>query len=164
MGLGAGDGWVHNVVAADTDLVFTILSEEWGLIIAVLALISIITLGVFAVRSIKAGRSAYYTIAACAATSLLIFQTTLNVLGSLDILPFTGVTLPFISNGGTSMIASWGLLAFLKAADTRQGGSLAVKADTEVVGDYAEDYFAAIDAENGDTEITDFSQLEDRRK
>ena len=49
------------------------------------------------------------------ATSLLVFQTTLNVLGSVDILPLTGVTFPFVSNGGTAMIASWGLLAFLKA-------------------------------------------------
>ena len=37
----------------------------------------------------------------------------------VDIFPFTGVTLPFISNGGTSMISSWGLLVFLKAADMR---------------------------------------------
>jgi len=155
LGLGAGNGWVHNLFAADTDLVFTILSEEWGLIIAILAVLSIVTLGIFAVRSIKAGRSSYYTIAACAATSLLIFQSMLNVLGSLDIFPFTGVTLPFISNGGTSMLTSWGLLAFLKAADTRQGASLAVRADTDIPVDFAEDYY---DNEN---DITDFSQLED---
>ncbi|MGI6736934.1 MAG: FtsW/RodA/SpoVE family cell cycle protein [Anaerovoracaceae bacterium] len=160
LGLGAGDGWLHKLFAADTDLVFTILSEEWGLIIAILVLLAIITLGIFAVRSIRAGRSAFYTIAACGATSLLIFQSMLNVLGSLDILPFTGVTLPFISNGGTSMLASWGLLAFLKAADTRQGASLAVRADTDVVGDYAEDIYYG---DEEDEEITDFSQLEDHR-
>ncbi|MEG0575568.1 MAG: FtsW/RodA/SpoVE family cell cycle protein [Anaerovoracaceae bacterium] len=129
VGVGAGDGWLHNVAAADTDLVFGILSEEWGLIIAVLAVLSIVTLGIFAVRSIQAGRSAYYTIGACAATTLLIFQTILNVFGSVDILPLTGVTFPFVSNGGTSMIVSWGLLAFLKAADTRQNASIAVKND-----------------------------------
>ena len=44
-----------------------------------------------------------------------------------DLLPFTGVTFPFVSNGGTSMIVSWALLAFLKSADTRQKASLAVK-------------------------------------
>ena len=48
----------------------------------------------------------------------MIFQTILNVFGSVDILPLTGVTFPFVSNGGTSMIVSWGMLAFLKAADT----------------------------------------------
>ena len=54
-------------------------------------------------------------------------QTILNVLGTMDILPLTGVTFPFVSNGGSSMLCSWGLLAFIKAADTRQNASLAVK-------------------------------------
>ncbi len=127
LGLGAGNGWFNTIFASDTDLVFSLVSEEWGLIIALLMVFSLIALGLFAVRSIRFGRSTFFTIAACAATSLIIFQTILNVLGSLDILPFTGVTLPFISNGGTSMLASWGLLAFLKAADTRQNASLAVQ-------------------------------------
>lgn len=126
-GVGAGNGWFHTTPASDTDLVFGLLSEEWGFIIAVLAVACIVTLGIFAVRSIIAGRSAYYSIAACAATSLFIFQTCLNVFGSVDILPFTGVTFPFVSSGGTSMMVSWGLLAFLKAADTRQNASLAVR-------------------------------------
>ena len=38
-----------------------------------------------------------------------------------------GVTFPFVSNGGTAMIASWGLLAFLKATDTRQNASFAIR-------------------------------------
>ena len=54
-------------------------------------------------------------------------QMGLNVFGSLDILPFTGVTFPFLSNGGTSMIGAWGLLAFVKAADTRQNASFAIR-------------------------------------
>lgn len=128
-GVGAGNGWFHTTFAADTDLVFGLLSEEWGFIIAVLAVACIVTLGIFAVRSIIAGRSAYYSIAACAATSLFIFQTALNVFGSVDLLPLTGVTFPFVSSGGTSMIVSWGLLAFLKAADTRQNASFAVRLD-----------------------------------
>lgn len=128
-GLGAGEGNLSDVAAASTDLVFGLLAEEWGLVIAVLAVLCIITLGVFAVRSIIAGRSTYYSIAACSATSLFIFQTILNVFGSVDLLPLTGVTFPFVSSGGTSMIASWGLLAFLKAADTRQNASFAIRLD-----------------------------------
>ena len=57
----------------------------------------------------------------------MIIQTILNCLGTVDVLPFTGVTFPFVSNGGTSMIGAWGLLAFVKAADTRQNASFAVK-------------------------------------
>ena len=126
VGVGAGNGWLR-VTAADTDMVFCKICEEWGLIIAVLAVLCIVTLAVFAVRACRAGRSSFYTIAACAATSLMVFQTCLNVFGAVDILPLTGVTFPFLSNGGTSMLASWGLLAFLKASDTRQNSSFAIR-------------------------------------
>ncbi len=127
IGVGAGNGWLHNVAAANTDLVFGMLCEEWGLIIGLLAVAGIITLSIFAYRVTKTGRSAFYTTAACAATSLFVFQTMLNVFGSVDILPLTGVTFPFVSCGGSSMISSWCLLAFLKAADTRERASFAVK-------------------------------------
>ena len=157
-GLGAGNGKFSQVAASPTDLVFGLLSEEWGLIIAILAVLCIITLGVFAVRSIIAGRSTYYSIAACAATSMFIFQTILNVFGSVDLLPLTGVTFPFVSSGGTSMLASWGLLSFLKAADTRQNASFAIRLDkkgefdNELEGgglENPEDIFAAVDGNRG---------------
>ena len=119
-GMGAGNGWLQKIPAADTDLVFGMLCEEWGLLIAVLAVLSILTLTVFAARACRVGRSAFPTIAACAAGSLLAAQTALNVFGAMDLLPLTGVTLPFVSNGGSAMIASWGLLAFLRGADTRE--------------------------------------------
>ena len=127
VGVGAGNGWLKYIGASETDLVFGFVTEEWGLIIAVLTVISIITLSIFAFRTILNGRSTYYTIAACSSMSLFLFQTILNVFGSVDLFPLTGVTFPFLSMGGTSMVASWGMLAFLKAADTRQGASVAVK-------------------------------------
>ncbi|MBQ8563504.1 MAG: FtsW/RodA/SpoVE family cell cycle protein [Firmicutes bacterium] len=128
VGVGAGEGWLESVPAADTDMVFCMLTEEWGLIIALLAVLCIVTLAVFSVRSIMEGRSTFYTIAACGAMSMFVFQTMLNVFGSVDLFPFTGVTFPFVSNGGTSMMVSWALLAFLKSADTRERASIAVKA------------------------------------
>ena len=130
VGMGAGNGWLHRVPAADTDLVFGVLCEEWGLIIALLAVLSIVVLAFFAARACRCGRSSYYTIAACAAASLMVFQTCLNVFGSVDILPLTGVTLPFVSNGGSAMMSAWGLLAFLKATDTRENASFATSMRT----------------------------------
>ena len=96
-------------------------------LIAVAAVASIITLAVFAARACRVGRSSFYVIAACAASSLLVFQTCLNVFGSVDILPLTGVTFPFVSNGGSAMMSAWGLLAFLKATDTREHASFAIR-------------------------------------
>ena len=127
LGMGGGNGWLHRVPAADTDLVFGMLCEEWGLLIAVLVIVSIITLAVFAVRACRVGRSSFYIIAACAAGSLMVFQTCLNVFGAVDLLPLTGVTLPFVSNGGSAMMSAWGLLAFLKATDTRENASFAIQ-------------------------------------
>lgn len=126
VGVGAGNGWLKYIVASETDLVFGFVAEEWGLLIAVLAVICLITLSIFAFRTIMNGRSTFYTIGACSAMSLFLFQTILNVFGSVDLFPLTGVTFPFLSTGGTSMLASWGMLAFLKAADNRQGASMAV--------------------------------------
>ena len=132
IGVGAGDGWLKTIPASETDLVFGFITEEWGLIIAVLAIFAIVTLSLFAIRSIWSGRSTFYTIAACSAMSLFIFQTMLNVFGSVDLFPLTGVTFPFLSNGGTSMVASWGLLAFLKASDTRANASIAVSSEEAI--------------------------------
>ncbi len=126
-GLGPGKGWLRKVFAADSDIVFATISEEWGLLLAMMAVLCICAFGFFAIRSARVARSSFYSIGACTAAGVLLIQTILNTLGTVDILPFTGVTFPFVSNGGTSMVASWGLLAFVKAADTRQNASFAVK-------------------------------------
>ena len=115
------------VFAADSDIVFATISEEWGLITAMITVLCIVALGFFPIRTARVARSSFYSIGACTAASVLVIQTVLNCLGTLDILPFTGVTFPFVSNGGTSMIGAWGLLAFVKAADTRQNASFAVR-------------------------------------
>ena len=130
LGMGGGNGWLRKVAAADTDLVFGMLCEEWGLLIAVLAVGAIITLAFFAARAVRVGRSSFYTIAACAAGSLLVFQTCLNVFGAVDLLPLTGVTFPFVSNGGSAMMSAWGRLAYLKAMDTRENASFAIRRRT----------------------------------
>ena len=127
LGLGAGKGYLKRVFAADSDIAFATISEEWGLIVAVMMVACIVVLGLFAIRSIKVSRSSFYAIGACTAASILLIQTILNALGTVDVLPLTGVTFPFLSNGGTSMIGAWGLLAFVKAGDTRQNASFAVR-------------------------------------
>ena len=126
-GLGAGRGWLKYVGASDTDLVFAFVAEEWGLILSILMVLALVILAGFVVRSAAVGRSSFYTIGACAAVAILLLQAVLNVFGTVDLLPLTGVTFPFVSNGGSSMIACWGLLGFIKAADTRQNASVAVK-------------------------------------
>ena len=126
-GLGPGNGYLQKVFAADSDIVFATISEEWGLLMALQAVLAISVLGLFSMRTSRVSRSSFYCIGGCTAAGILLIQASLNCLGTVDILPFTGVTFPFLSNGGTSMIGAWGLLAFVKAADTRQNASFAVR-------------------------------------
>ncbi len=126
-GLGVGKGKMKNIFAADSDMVFATVSEEWGLAMMLVAVLCIVALALFSIRSAKMSRSSFYAIGACTAAGILLSQTILNVLGTVDVLPLTGVTFPLLSNGGSSMICVWGLLAFIKAADTRQNASFAVK-------------------------------------
>ena len=116
LGVGGGNGYLVNIPAADTDLVFGILCEEWGLIVALAAVLMVVFFSLFAFFLVRGCKSAFYAIAASGTATIYLIQTALNVFGSVDLL-LTG-DLPFVSNGG-SMVASWALLAFIKAADSR---------------------------------------------
>ena len=126
-GLGIGQGRMKNLFAADSDVVFATVSEEWGIAVMVILILCIVALSLFSLRCARVSRSSFYAIGTCTASGILLVQTIFNVLGTLDVLPLTGVTFPFLSNGGSSMLSVWGLLAFIKAADTRANGSFAVR-------------------------------------
>ena len=119
LGVGGGNGTLLSVAAADTDLVFGVLCEEWGGLIALCAALCFVALGIYAIRVAKESGSAFYAIGACGAASMMIFQTALNVFGSVDLLPLTGVTMMFVSRGGTSLIAAFLMIAFIKAAECK---------------------------------------------
>ncbi len=127
LGLGVNQGWLKNLFASESDVVIATIGEEWGLIMVVLLILGIAGLGIFSMRCSAMGRSTFYSIGSCTAATILVVQVILNALGTVDVVPLTGVTFPFLSNGGSSMICSWGLLGFIKAADTRQNASFAVK-------------------------------------
>lgn len=118
-GVGLGRGFMKNVFAGDSDMVFGMLCEELGLLLALVVVLSIVFLMFYARSDATRSRSTFYSIAACAAAGMMLFQTGLNVFGATDVLPLTGVTLPFISLGGSSMVSVWGLLGFIKASDER---------------------------------------------
>lgn len=119
IGVGSGQGKLNSIFAALSDLMFGVVCEELGIIIALLIALSIAGLAFFAKGQSNKSRSTFYSIASCSAAAMLVFQSGLHIFGSTDILPMTGVTLPFVSLGGSSLISVWGLLAFIKASDER---------------------------------------------
>ncbi len=118
-GVGISKGYLQYVFASESDLVFGLTCEELGLVTALLFGLIIGGFMIYARNMATRSRSTFYSIAACSAGGLLVFQAALNIFGVVDLLPLTGVTLPFVSYGGTSMMGCWGLLAFIKAADER---------------------------------------------
>lgn len=118
-GMGLGNGYLHYIAAGESDLVFGMLCEEQGLLMGFVVVLALSLFVLFARADVKRSRSAFYSMASCGAAGILVFQACLNIFGATDVLPLTGVTLPFISLGGSSMMAVWGLVAFLKASDER---------------------------------------------
>ncbi len=121
LGLGIGNGKLRNVTASTTDLIFGIVCEEFGLLLAFLIILSFAVIAIYAVKGSRKSSSVFYSIASVSAASLLLFQLSLNVFGVTDLLPFTGVTLPFVSRGGSSIISSWALLALIKSVSFNIG-------------------------------------------
>ena len=119
LGLGVGKGCLKYVFAAPSDLVFGMLCEEWGTILSLIVLLMIVLLAIYVKHEGVRCRSAFYTISSCCAAGMIVFQMIMNVFGVTDILPLTGVTLPFISMGGSSLVSVWSLMAFIKASDER---------------------------------------------
>lgn len=126
-GAGPNNGWLKYIGAANTDLVFGVVGEEFGIVLALCCIAALVLLVLFTLRCAATARSAFYTILSCATAAMLTCQLSLNVMGAVDLLPLTGVTFPFVSMGGSSMISCWALMAYLKAADTRQNASFALR-------------------------------------
>ena len=123
LGVGAGNGNLKNIAAAETDLVFGVLGEEFGAIIALAAALSVVALGIYGFRLIKNSTCLFDAVTVGGATVQILFQTALNIFGSVDILPLTGVTFVFVSLGGSSLISALMMLSFFKAAELHKQSS-----------------------------------------
>ena len=114
LGLGIGAGTTRGVWARTTDLIFGVICEEWGFLFGLLLVLSFVAIAVSALVNSIAARSTFYSIAAVAAAGLLLFQTALNIFGITDVLPLTGVTLPFVSYGGSSILGTFILFGIIQ--------------------------------------------------
>lgn len=118
-GLGLGNGMLRYIFASAEDLVFGVVCEEFGIIAGFAVPLAYAAVTVMVVINAKNARSSFYAVASVAAAAMMLFQTMLSIFGITDVLPLTGVTLPFVSKGGSSVISCFLLLAFIKSADVR---------------------------------------------
>lgn len=113
LGAGLGAGQPQLIPAVHTDFVFSAIAEEFGLF-GGMALILIYLLIVYrGFRIALNSRTGFGTLLASGLTSLLAVQTIVIIGGVTKLLPLTGVTLPFISYGGSSLVSSYIMLGLL---------------------------------------------------
>lgn len=115
-GKGAGHGDLHNIFAYETDIVFASICEEWGLFFAVMVVAAILIM--LACPLVNPPRSYFHATLATGVCSAFVVQMALNIFGSCNMIPFTGVTLPFISQGGSSMVTCGFMMGMIIAGQS----------------------------------------------
>ena len=125
-GLGASVQKTSYLPEAHTDFILAVIGEELGLvgILAVLCLYGMI--GYAGLRTARNAKGAYAKLLAAGVTALILCQALLNVYAVLGLAPLTGVPLPFISSGSTSLIVLLGAMGLL--LNVAAGGSAHIRA------------------------------------
>ena len=118
-GRGLGLGYVELIPVADSDYVYAALGEELGLFGGLLLLFALIVLVSAGVRTAIDARDMFSKLCAAGLTAFLGFQALVNMGGITRALPMTGITLPFVSHGGFSLITSFVMLGMLLAFSHR---------------------------------------------
>jgi cell division protein FtsW len=116
LGLGPGCGNLCNVFAYEADIVFATICEEWGLLYAVLTVLIILIM--LTTVLMNPPKSYYHATMTVGVVAVFVAQMALNIFGSCNLIPFTGVTLPFISQGGSSMVTCGFMVGMLKAGQS----------------------------------------------
>ena len=110
-GQGMGEGILkESVPEAHTDYIIAVISEEFGSIISIMIISIFIFIAFRIIKNVIGSLNNFYKLSLCGLTSLLIFQTFIHVGVNANILPTTGMTLPFLSYGGSSLLSS-GIIA-----------------------------------------------------
>ena len=106
-GQGMGEGILkESVPEAHTDYVIAVISEEYGSLVSILILTIFLYIGFRVVKNCFNQDNQFLKISLGGLASLLIFQTFIHAGVNTNLLPTTGMTLPFLSYGGSSLIGS----------------------------------------------------------
>jgi len=106
-GQGMGEGILkYNVPEAHTDYIIAIISEEYGSIVSILIITIFLYIAFRIIKICILQKDEFLKLSLCGLASLLIFQTFIHIGVNTSLLPTTGMTLPFLSYGGSSLIGS----------------------------------------------------------
>jgi cell division protein FtsW (lipid II flippase) len=119
LGTGLGRGYPETVPIADSDFIYAAVAEEMGIFGGAIIICAFIIIVIAGMRTAIEARDMFTKLIAAGITSFLGFQAIVNIGGVLRMLPMTGITLPFVSHGGWSLITSFFMLGMLMAISHR---------------------------------------------
>ena len=125
-GRGLGLGYPEVIPIADSDYVYAAIGEEMGLAGGAVVILAVIVFVIAGVRTSLDARDMFTKLCAAGLTAFMGFQALVNVGGILRALPMTGITLPFVSHGGFSLITSFAMLGMLMAFSHRNASDRAL--------------------------------------
>lgn len=114
-GRGLGLGFPEVIPIADSDYVYAAIAEEMGLVGGALVVLAVIIFVIAGVRTSIEARDMFTKLCAAGLTAFVGIQALVNIGGITRALPMTGITLPFVSHGGFSLITSFAMLGMLMA-------------------------------------------------
>src|SRR5438132_4912703 len=118
-GRGLGLGFPEVIPIADSDYVYAAIAEEMGLLGGALVVIAVTIFVIAGIRTSIEARDMFTKLCAAGLTAFMGIQALLNIGGITRALPMTGITLPFVSHGGFSLITSFAMLGMLMAFSHR---------------------------------------------
>jgi len=118
-GRGVGLGFAEVIPVADSDYIYAAIAEEFGLLGGALIIIALLVFVNAGVRTSIEARDMFTKLCSAGLTAFIVFQAIVNIGGTTRALPMTGITLPFVSHGGFSLITSFAMLGMLLAFSHR---------------------------------------------
>ena len=118
-GRGLGLGYPELIPVSDSDYIFAALAEELGLFGGLLVTFALIVFAAAGVRTARDSRDMFSKLCSIGLAAFIGFQALVNIGGITRALPMTGITLPFVSHGGFSLITSFAMLGILMAFSHR---------------------------------------------
>ncbi len=112
-GTGPGRGQPYRIPEIETDFIFAAIGEELGLVGSTAVLIAFVAIAAAGLRIALSASDDFGTLLATALSTLLAVQAFVIIGGVIRVVPLTGITLPFVSYGGSSLVANWVLVALL---------------------------------------------------
>lgn len=118
-GTGIGNGNAAVIPEFRTDFIFAALMNEFGFVFAVLVIVVYVLIVLRAADIALRSPSAFHTLLALGCAAVLAVQTFIIVGGITKFIPMTGVTMPFLSYGGTSIVSCMGIMGLLQGVASR---------------------------------------------